>query len=320
MHNWRLIILLLTSLVSSGCQSFNFMDRFNLERRIPWKSDDKEVRQGVPVRIVTTWTDAVLHRPNKAERGFGGRLYFYDNKGSDPIEVDGQLVVYAFNETNRDPTDNRPNRRYVFPPEQFQLHKSDSSELGVSYSVFLPWDADQNGPPADISLIARFEPEGKGNLITSEQNRLRLPGQGPIPGGDKALAQQSIQPGVQHANVTQSTIEPKRTVHQINYETEISHVTPPSQEPQRMTTTNISLPSRFRKENATVPVPSTQAPPAISIPAKPAPNDQSATDMNFEGTQITMLTPGESVRQSIQRRSFGSPPASLPVQATPVSP
>lgn len=320
MFNWRITLLLFLTLASTGCKSLDLSDRFSLKRAIPWKSGEKESRQGIPVRIVATWTDAVLHKPNQAERGFGGRLYFYDNKGSDPIEVEGRLVVYAFDETGRDPTDNRPNRRYVFPPEQFELHE-DETELGISYSVWLPWDSAQNGPPADVSLIARFEPVGKGNLITSDQTRQRLPGQGPLREGEASIAQESTQPGVQRASVSQSTIEPERkTVHQINYETTVDHISEPTASPARMTTTTISLPGKFRKESAIPPAPAGQPAAEISVPATPAPNVRSAADINLEGTQVTMLTPGESVRQSIQRRSFGSPPASLPAPATPASP
>lgn len=328
MCNWRVSLLLLLALVSTGCQSLDLTDRFNLKRRIPWKRDEKEIRQGVPTRIVATWTDAVLHRPGEAERGFGGRLYFYDNKGGDPIEVEGQLVVYAFDETGREPTDNRPNRRFVFPPGQFEQHKSDS-ELGVSYSIWLPWDAAQNGPPADISLIARFEPSGKGNLITSDQTRQRLPGKGNPVGNGPAIAQEPTTPGVQQAAITQSTLEPEqKTVNQISYETPVDHITPPTEAATRMTTTTISLPSKFRRQGGSATVPGgggspepTQpaAAPAAPAPGTPLPKAQSAAEVNIVGTQVSYLTAGESVRRSLQGRSFGSPPGSPPAPATPAS-
>ena len=51
----------------------------------------------------------------------------------------GTLVVYAFDETNRDANNARPDRKYVFTPEQLPLHYS-KSKVGHSYSVWLPWD------------------------------------------------------------------------------------------------------------------------------------------------------------------------------------
>jgi hypothetical protein len=56
----------------------------------------------------------VLTKQGEApQRGFGGRLAFYDHDSEKSLLVDGELVVYAFDETNRDPTDNKPTRRYV---------------------------------------------------------------------------------------------------------------------------------------------------------------------------------------------------------------
>ena len=91
------------------------------------------------------------------QRGFGGRVMFYGKDGNDPILVDGQFVVYAFDETNREPTDNKPTRRYVFPPDQVAIRMS-KSELGAGYSFWLPWD-EVGGPQTNISLICRFEPK-----------------------------------------------------------------------------------------------------------------------------------------------------------------
>jgi hypothetical protein len=139
-----------------------------------WGADPDEPREGTPERVVATWTDTVLQRDGQpAQRGFGGRIYFYD-RGPDPIAVKGRLVVYAFDETGRSPVDHQPTRRYVFPTEQLPLHAS-TSDLGPSYSVWLPWDG-ADGPSTEVSLVARFEPLEGGGLVVSEQARQRLPG------------------------------------------------------------------------------------------------------------------------------------------------
>jgi hypothetical protein len=136
--------------------------------------DDDEPEKGIPVRMVGTWTDTVLSQAGqKSQRGFGGRLMFYGKKEDKPILVEGQLVVYAFDETNRAVTDNKPTRRYVFPPDEVARRMS-KSELGAGYSFWLPWD-EVGGPQTEVSLACRFESKG-GGVITSEQTRHRLPG------------------------------------------------------------------------------------------------------------------------------------------------
>jgi hypothetical protein len=138
--------ILAMTVLATGCKSWKTPKMFSLDNTWPFRDKD-EPREGVPVRIVGMWTDTVYTQAGqKPQRGFGGRLLFYETDNKDPIIVDGQLVVYAFNETDRDPTDNKPTRRYVFPAEQIPLHMS-KSELGTSYSFWLPWGR----PPAASS-------------------------------------------------------------------------------------------------------------------------------------------------------------------------
>lgn len=140
-----------------------------------WPASETEAATAQrPARIITSWTHTVLHRPGqKPQRGFGGRLLFFDRESEDSVRVEGQLVVYAFDETNRAAHDTQPTRRYVYPPEQFARLES-PSKLGPSYSVWVPWD-EVGGEQKHISLIARFEPVD-GPLIVGEQTRHFLPG------------------------------------------------------------------------------------------------------------------------------------------------
>jgi hypothetical protein len=170
------LVLVVAILFSTGCTSPKM---FSLDESWPFKDKDAP-QEGTPARMVGTWADTVLTQPGqKPQRGFGGRILFYDHEGKKPILVDGQLVVYAFDETGRDPTNNKPTRRYVFPAEQLPAHMS-KGELGASYSFWLPWD-DAGGPRTEICLISRFEPKG-GAVVTSEQTRHLLPGTAPAAG------------------------------------------------------------------------------------------------------------------------------------------
>lgn len=159
---------------SSKLSSWKMSNMFDLDKGMPWESDEKEIREGTPVRMMSSWVDTVKHTQGELpKRGFGGRILFYDDKSNDSIKVEGEMVVYAFDESERDPIDNRPTRRFVFPAEQVALHMSESA-LGPSYSFFLPWD-EVGGPQTEISLICRFKPAA-GTIVVSEQTRHLLPG------------------------------------------------------------------------------------------------------------------------------------------------
>ncbi len=159
-------LLCLAILSSSGCSTWMKDRRGSLFA--------KDEKPAAPTKIVAMWTDTVLYQPGIApRRGFGGRLMFYDNQNKDPIKVEGALIVYAFVEDGRDPDKVRPDRKFVFTPEQLADRYSKSS-LGHSYSIWLPWD-DVGNPQVEISLIVRFEPVA-GAVVVSEQTRHVLPG------------------------------------------------------------------------------------------------------------------------------------------------
>jgi hypothetical protein len=124
-----------------------------------------------PTKVVAVWTDALAQHPAKrATRGFGGRLMFFGRDPGETVRVDGTLVVYAF-EGKKGKA--KPDRKYVFKPEQFVNHYSES-KLGHSYSVWIPWD-EAGGSQQDVALVCRFDPV-EGAPVVSEQALVTLPG------------------------------------------------------------------------------------------------------------------------------------------------
>ena len=179
--------------LSLGCASgqqegWNFVHSLN-PRNLMGKQDEVAPPQ-IPTRLVSTWEDTVLNRVGKKpQRGFGGRLLFFNEESDDPVRVDGQLVIYAYDEHGRADHETHPTRRYVYPAENFALHESEC-QLGPSYSIWLPWD-ELGGEQKNISLIARFEPKG-GVLIAGDQTRHLLPGTRQLADGETAPPVQPV--------------------------------------------------------------------------------------------------------------------------------
>ncbi len=184
-RGWPPLLLILT--VVMGCSTgsggnWRFAKSLDVRRAVGLKKQDELAPPQIPTRLVSTWQDTVLHRTGeKAQRGFGGRLLFFNQSGEAPIRVEGRLVVYAYDENGREAHETHPTRRFIFPTEQFVKHESEC-KLGTSYSVWLPWD-DVGGVQKNISLIARFEPEG-GPLVAGDQTRHLLPGTRLLASGD----------------------------------------------------------------------------------------------------------------------------------------
>lgn len=204
------MLCLFAVIANTGCtagkgKSWQFAKSLDLRRAVGLR-DDAPAPIQTPTRLVSTWTDTVLNRQGEPPlRGFGGRLMFFNDDSEDTIRVDGQLVVYAYDDSGRAEHETHPTRRYVFPREQVVRHESES-KLGPSYSFWLPWD-EVGGERKDIGLIARFEPH-QGPRIVGEQTRHLLPGTTQLATGEK----QSPKPQISDIQLTQYTQESKPAV------------------------------------------------------------------------------------------------------------
>src|SRR5437762_754820 len=146
---FALLIFLITS---CGCQTFK-----PDWSKLWWGSSSPKVQESkypTPVKMAAIWSPAVFSQTGQLSvRGLGGRLYFYDAKNR-PVPVEGQLVVYAYDDSQPENTSKPPTRKFAFTPEQFTQHYS-PTELGASYSVWIPWDP-VGQPQVDVSLAPIF--------------------------------------------------------------------------------------------------------------------------------------------------------------------
>jgi hypothetical protein len=167
--------------LAAGCS------QFNMSRRIPWRADTSDDPRQAS-KILATWTNAVSHNPSRPpQRGFGGRLMFFEAESDKPVKVEGDLVVYAFDEEGRDPSNTKPDRKFVFPAETLATLYS-KSKIGHSYSVWIPWD-EVGGPQTEISLIARLVPK-EGAPVVGPQSKVLLPGDKGPPRGEYAASRE----------------------------------------------------------------------------------------------------------------------------------
>jgi hypothetical protein len=152
----------------TGCASHVFSGK----KMLPWsKSSDRNYT--TPERVIAVWTDAVYQLPGKSPtRGFGGRIYFYDGQGQ-VVPVNGQLIVYAYDDSAQDIAEDRPTRKYAFTAEQLTRYLSES-DLGASYSIWIPWDA-IGGDEKQIALLPVFM-DDSGRMVQGSFASSRLPG------------------------------------------------------------------------------------------------------------------------------------------------
>lgn len=155
----------------TGCQSLS------LPKKFPWSKEQvKESEYPTPQRVVALWTEDVMTPQGESPvRGFGARLYFYNEKNQ-AIPVEGQLVVYGYDDSRNDVSTRAPDRKYVFTAEQFAQHYS-KSDLGASYSVWIPWDQ-VGGLRKEVSLIPVLT-TSSGKIVVGPQVVSVLSGKAP---------------------------------------------------------------------------------------------------------------------------------------------
>jgi len=194
-------------LTTSGCTTLTKKLQ-SANDALPWNAEIAKARKldSTPVRIAAVWTHDIVNVPgNKPVQGFGGRIYFYNHEQK-AIEVDGELVVFTFDDTDasQQGVPNRnPDRKFVFRADQLQTHLSDS-ELGPSYSFWIPWQ-EYGGEQRLINLVPVFKPV-QGHNVTGHFSKTSLPGKHkPLPSAqpqDQFAALSRTKQGIQSKTIS----------------------------------------------------------------------------------------------------------------------
>lgn len=136
---------------------------------------DHEEDQDQVTKMAVIWKDTVYNGAGKSIRGFGGRVFFY-NESNQPMEADGEFLVYGFDDSEKESQGAAADRKYVFEREKLASHFSES-EMGPSYSFWIPWEK-AGGVRKTITLIPVFKTED-GRVVKSGQSIQTLPGKEP---------------------------------------------------------------------------------------------------------------------------------------------
>ena len=261
-----LLILLL-----SGCAQFELS-----APQMPWEDDPEDVIP--PKKIVAFWSDTIMHQQGKpAVRGYGGRVYFYGEEDSEAIEVDGDIIVYAFDADHHDPTNQKPEKKFVFTADLLPQHHSEATDMGPSYSLWLPWDGVQ-GPTRNISLVVRYEGRD-GTVVIADPVTKLLPG----------TRNQQVQKTriAQHTSTTH--VRPASHDQRV-FPLEPSGVSAMKETPARRATVSIDLPPSFMRRLQ-------NAPPQDST-------DRASPSAERELTPTRALEPPRSNRDSMSPTTY----------------
>lgn len=161
-------------LATTGCSTWNTAaPGKGLSSWSPTTWFKKEYQE--PVSLAAIWSEDTLATAGQPTmRGFGGRIYFYNDR-SQAVPVEGDLVVHGYLTTpgKEVSTDSTAHKRFVFGSEQLISHFS-PSQIGASYSIWVPWD-EAGGFREELTLIATFKSK-QGSVVQGAPAKLFLPG------------------------------------------------------------------------------------------------------------------------------------------------
>lgn len=91
------------------------------------------------VQIICIWQPSEGRDPNGMPcRGFAGQILFLANRGSLPVQVDGNVRIYLFDDQGSVEEQTKPIHQYDFDSPSWALHLTKGT-LGPTYSVFVPY-------------------------------------------------------------------------------------------------------------------------------------------------------------------------------------
>lgn len=194
------LLCCLTISSSVGCNVFGNKPKSSSDKSWSitklWKKEYQK-----PNTVSVIWSPDVLTMTGQPPtRGFGGRVFFYNDR-TQAIPVEGDLIVHGY---RGDPMlgeseQVQADKTFRFTAEQLTGHFS-PSELGASYSVWIPWDS-ADGIRTEVTLIPTFKGTD-GQIVQGAPAKLFLPGRSSVSASAKGGSQISTSSGFETQTVS----------------------------------------------------------------------------------------------------------------------
>ena len=149
----------------TGCATFHY----------PFEKKIAKATAGDPaVQILCLWQQAEGRDPEGYPcKGFSGQILFLSSKASTPVQVDGDVRVYLFDDQGTEEEQSKPLRQFDFDSGSWNVHLMETS-LGPTYGVFIPY-VRRGTKDANCALRVRLKPK-QGPAIFSELSNMPLNG------------------------------------------------------------------------------------------------------------------------------------------------
>jgi hypothetical protein len=136
------------------------------------------------VEILCLWRQGEGQDPDgRPCKGFNGNILFLSQKASAPVQIDGEVRIYLFDDQGTVEEQSKPYQTFNFDSGSWSVHLAKTS-LGPSYSVFIPYTR-KGTIEANCALRVRLKPK-RGPVVFSEFSNMPLNGSGKAKRGEEA--------------------------------------------------------------------------------------------------------------------------------------
>lgn len=161
----RLVCLGVILGLFAGCATFHIP----FPKRIPKASASDPV-----VQILCLWQQAEGRDPDGYPcKGFAGQILFLSSKAATPVQCDGDVRIYLFDDLGTPEEQSKPLRQFDFDSGSWKIHLTETS-LGPTYSVFVPY-VRRGVKDANCALRVRLKPS-YGQSVFSDLMNMPLNG------------------------------------------------------------------------------------------------------------------------------------------------
>ena len=149
----------------AGCATFHIP----FPKKIPKASASDPV-----VQILCLWQQAEGRDPDGYPcKGFAGQILFLSSKAATPVQCDGDVRIYLFDDLGTAEEQTKPIRQFDFDTGSWKVHLTETS-LGPTYSVFVPY-VRRGVKDANCALRVRLKPS-YGQFVFSDLSNMSLNG------------------------------------------------------------------------------------------------------------------------------------------------
>ena len=158
----------------SGCATFHSP----FAKKIP-----KATAADPAVQILCLWQQAEGRDPEGYPcKGFAGQILFLSNRAATPVQIEGDVRIYMFDDQGTEEEQAKPLRQFDFDAGSWGVHLAETS-LGPTYSIFVPY-VRRGVKDANCALRVRLKPK-QGPVIFSDLSNMPLNGnKKPVMGED----------------------------------------------------------------------------------------------------------------------------------------